>query len=266
MLAGRGIGTWIAKGLGYRGAVLFYNTKEKGRKEMSLDRWMKWGVAVAVIMACASGGMAAEASVSLDVASAYVFRGATFNDGLVAQPGLELSGLPVTVGVWGNVDIGDYGETLEESEFSEVDIYVSYDIPVEAVALSVGYTEYLYPGAEAVADREVSLSAGFDVPLAPSVSVYYGMDGGIEDSLYAEVGVGHEFSIGDALGIELGATVAYADVDGGESGFSHYTASVGASYGCVGASVTYIGDMDDDILGDAYDVDVVGVLSVGKDF
>ncbi|MBL7076486.1 MAG: hypothetical protein ISS31_03345 [Kiritimatiellae bacterium] len=232
---------------------------------MRLNRSMKW-VVVLAMMASASVGMAAEASVSLDVASAYVFRGATFNDGLVAQPGLEVSGLPVTVGVWGNFDSGDYDETLEENEFSEVDIYASYDIPVEAVALSVGYTEYLYPGAEAVADREVSLSAGLDVALAPSVAVYYGVDGGIEDSLYAEAGIEHEFTVGEDLGVELGATVGYMDVDGGEAGFSHYTASVGASYGCVGASVTYIGEMDDDILGDAYDVDVVGMLSVGHDF
>ncbi len=232
---------------------------------MRRDRLAKW-VVVLVITACASVGMAAEASVSLDVASAYVFRGATFNDGLVLQPGLEVGGLPATLGVWGNFDIGDYDETLEESEFSEIDLYASYSIPVEALDLSVGYTEYVYPNAEAIADREISLSAGLDLPLAPSVAVYYGIDGGIEDSIYAEVGVGHDFTIGEDLGVELGATVGYADVDGGESGFSHFTASVGASYGCVGASVTYVGEMEDDILGDAYDVDLVGMLSVGHDF
>ena len=42
---------------------------------------MKW-VVVLAMLACATVGMAAEASVSLDVSSAYVFRGATFNDGL----------------------------------------------------------------------------------------------------------------------------------------------------------------------------------------
>jgi uncharacterized protein (TIGR02001 family) len=205
--------------------------------------------------------MAAEASVSLDVASAYVFRGATLNDGLVLQPGLEVSGLPVTLGVWGNFDIDDNDGALEENEFSEIDIYASYDIPVDALDLSVGYTEYTYPGG-GVADREVSLSAGFDVALAPSVAVYYGIDGGIEDSIYAEVGIGHELTIG--LAVELGATVGYADPDGGESGFSHYTASLGTSLGCLGVSVTYIGEIDDDVL--ETDTDVVGMLSVAKDF
>jgi uncharacterized protein (TIGR02001 family) len=207
--------------------------------------------------------MAAEASVSLDVASAYVFRGATLNDGLVLQPGLEISGLPVTLGVWGNFDIDDMDGALEENEFSEVDIYASYDIPVEALDLSVGYTEYVYPGG-GVADREVSLSAGFDVALAPSVAVYYGIDGGIEDSIYAELGIGHELTMGEDLAVELGATVGYADPDGGESGFSHYTASLGTSFGCLGVSVTYIGEIDDDVL--ETDTDVVGMLSVAKDF
>ncbi|MDP6631544.1 MAG: MltA-interacting MipA family protein, partial [Kiritimatiellia bacterium] len=67
---------------------------------MRTNRSIGW-VTVLALMACVSVGMAAEASVSLDVASAYVFRGATLNDGLVLQPGLEISGLPVTLGVWG---------------------------------------------------------------------------------------------------------------------------------------------------------------------
>ena len=39
---------------------------------------------VAVMLVAGSGLYAAEASLSLDFASAYVFRGVTFNDGAVA--------------------------------------------------------------------------------------------------------------------------------------------------------------------------------------
>ena len=42
---------------------------------MRLGTSMKW-VVVLAMLACATVGLAAEASVSLDVASAYVFRGA----------------------------------------------------------------------------------------------------------------------------------------------------------------------------------------------
>ena len=236
---------------------------------MRLGTSMKW-VVVLVMLACATGSMAAEPSVSLDVASAYVFRGTTFNHGLVLQPGLEVGGLPVTIGVWGNLDIDDYDGALVENEFSEIDIYASYDIPVEAIDLSVGYTEYVYPGG-GVADRELSLSAGLDVLLAPSVAVYYGVDGGIKESIYVEAGVGHEFEVNEDFSVELGVTVGYVDPDEGESGFSHYTATLGASYAFVGASITYVGQIDDDVLPDVedggpYDTEIIGVLSLGHDF
>ncbi|HSR87586.1 MAG TPA: hypothetical protein VLL07_01425, partial [Pontiella sp.] len=98
----------------------------------------------------------ASVDVTLDLASAYVFRGVTFNDGAVFQPGIEASGLglpeeygAVAVGAWANYDIDDYGDTLESSEFSEVDWYLSYSLPtfVEGLDLFVGYTEYTYPAA-----------------------------------------------------------------------------------------------------------------------
>ena len=236
---------------------------------MRLGTSMKW-VVVLAMLACATVGMAAEASVSLDVASAYVFRGATFNDGLVIQPGLEVGGLPVTIGVWGNLDSDDYDGALVENEFSEIDIYASYAIPVDAIDMSVGYTEYIYPGG-GVADRELSLSAGLDVLLTPAVALYYGVDGGIKESIYVEAGVGHAFECGEDLTIELGATVGYMDIDGGESGFSHYTATLGASYAFVSAGVTYVGQIDDDVLPDVedggpYDTEIIGVLSLGHDF
>jgi len=186
-------------------------------------RGIMMGGVLAAMLVGTTAGMAAEASVSLDVASAYVFRGATFNDGLVLQPGVEVAGLPITFGVWGNFDVDDYGGAVKKSEFSEIDLYGSYSLPIEAADVSIGYTEYLYPGAGSVADREISLSAGLDVLLAPSLSVFYGVDGGIEKSLYVEAAVGHEFALTDEVAIELGATVSYMDPDGGKSGFSHYT-------------------------------------------
>ena len=231
---------------------------------------MKKLVAMMVMVGLMAGGaFGAEASVSVDLASAYVFRGVTLNDGLVIQPGLEVSGLPIDLGVWGNVDLDDYDGTVPEGEVSELDIYASYTLPVEAVEIAIGYTEYTYPGAVLESDREVSLSAGLPVPLAPSVAVYYGFNGGIEKQLFAEASLGHAFEISDDVAIELGATVAYVDPDVGDSGFPYYTVSAGTGYKCVSVSVTYVGQIDDDILPDgtfAYDVDVYGTLGVALDF
>lgn len=227
------------------------------------------GVVAVVMMMAASAVYGADASLSLDVASAYVFRGVTLNDGAVLQPGLEVSGLGgLTIGVWGNLDLDDYDGSLEKGEFSEVDIYASYALPVDLFDLSIGYTEYTYPmGGNA--DREVGVSAGKSVgPVDLVADVFYGIDGGSEKSLYVELSAGTAFELG-VVGAELGAAVGYLNPDGGESGFSHFTVSAGVSYGPVGASVMYIGQIDDDVLPDgagAYDVKVVGMLSAAFDF
>lgn len=228
------------------------------------------GMVAAVMMMAASAVYGAEASLSLDVASAYVFRGVTFNDGLVLQPGLEVGGLGgLSVGVWGNLDLDDYGGTLEDGEFSELDIYGSYALPVSVFDLSIGYTEYTYPMGGGNADREIGVSAGTSAgPVDLGADVYYGIDGGIEKTLYIELSAGTALEFGD-FGVDLGAAVGFVDPDEGESGFSHFTASAGLSYGPVGASVTYIGQIDDDVLPDgagAYDVEVVGMLSAAIDF
>jgi uncharacterized protein (TIGR02001 family) len=230
-----------------------------------------WYAMTTAVLMATTATYGADATLSLDVASAYVFRGATYNDGLVLQPGMEVGGLAgLTFGVWGNLDLDDYDGTLEKGEFSELDPYVSYDLPVEIVDLSVGYTEYTYPmGANA--DREASVSIGKSAgPVDLAADVFYGVDGGIRKSLYVELSAGSEFELG-CLGAELGATVAYANPDEGESGFSHFTATAGLSAGPVGASVTYIGQIDDKVLpdvkdGGGYDVEVVGMLSASTSF
>lgn len=226
----------------------------------------------AVMMAAIAGTAMAEdgatVSLSADLASAYVFRGSTFNDGAVLQPGLEIGGLPVTVGVWANFDIDDYDSTLADNQFSEIDIYAGCDLPLEG--FSLGYTEYTYPGAEAEADREITLSYEAPLPLTPSVSVNYGIDGGIDKSLYVEAGVSHEVET-EAVTFSMGAAVGYMDPDEGESGFSHYSVSAGASYGLASLGLNYVGQIDDDVLpdvedGGTYDTGFYATLGIAKEF
>jgi hypothetical protein len=234
---------------------------------------MKKTVAAAVMAGMIVGGtatvQAAEVTVGTDVSSAYVFRGITFNDGPVVQPYVEVEGLPVTFGVWGNLDIDDYDDTLESGQFSEIDIYASYDLPLptEAVGLSLSYTEYTYPSGGGDADREVGLTLGADVILAPYVSVYYGLDGSIEKGIYVEAGLGYGLEIADGLELSLGAAIGYLSPDEGEDGFHQYELSAALSYEFVSLGVTYYGQIDDEVLtDDAYDVEVVATLGVSFTF
>jgi hypothetical protein len=227
-------------------------------------------LAMAVSAFAASSARAAEASAGVDLASAYVFRGETLNDGIVAQPYLEVSGLPIDLGVWANFDIDDYDGNVNDGQFTEVDLYASYSVPVEAVDLSIGYTELTYPSG-GDADREIGASLGLDLPLAPFVGAYYGLDGAIDGNLYVDFGIGQDFELADGVGLSLGALVGYLSPDEGEDGFKQYELSASLSYDFISAGVTYVGQLDDEVLvdvedGGKYDADVVGVIGVGFDF
>jgi len=229
----------------------------------------------AVALMMTSAAMAADVDVTVDVASAYVFRGDTLNDGPVVQPGIEVA-LPygLTIGVWGNFDLDDYDGALEKNQFSEIDVYVDYALPlnIDRLDVSVGYTEFTYPGAEGDADREFGLGFGYDFDYFDvGLGLYYGVGGAIDKDFYAEFNVGTAYDLPEGVVLDLGAGIGYLNPDEGESGFSGYTLSAGLSYGILGASVTYYGQVDDDVLvdvedGGTYDVDVVGMLSLALEF
>jgi len=216
---------------------------------------------------------AAEATLSLDIASAYVFRGARLNDGLVMQPGLEVGGLGgLRIGVWGNYDIDDYDDSLAGDQFSEIDIYGSYAIPLECMDLSVGYMEYTFPSAGGDADREISANVGGTLAgIDLGAGVFYGIDGGLDESLYVELFAGKSLNLTDDLGLDLGSALGYASPDDGADGFSHFTLSLGVNYASFSAGITYIGQIDDDVLpdvadGGGYDSDVVGTIGTSITF
>lgn len=246
---------------------------------------MKKMITTTVAAGMVAVAASAEVSVTADFASAYVFRGVTFNDEAVFQPGIEASGfaLPeeygaLAIGAWGNYDIGDYGGSLKSSEFSEVDWYGSYSLPslVEGLDLFVGYTEYTYPNAALVSDKEANIGAGFSIAdLALGLTAYYGVGGGVKGTAYYELTAGYDIAVSEELTASLGASAAYVDFDGGENGLHDGSLSAGFSYALsenwsAGASVAYIAQLDDEVLvdvedGGGYDVDVVGMFSIACD-
>ncbi len=242
-----------------------------------------------IITTMAAGLVAAVASaevgVTMDFASAYVFRGTTFNDGAVIQPGIEAAGLGLpeefgsaSVGVWGNIDVDDpYDGGQQTSQFSEVDWYGSYSLPamVDGLDLSVGYCEYTYPLNGGSADKEVSVGAGYEIAgVSLGATVYKLIGGAFVGDTWYEVGAGYSLDIADALSAGVSADARFVDSVTGETGFNDYTVGADVSYALsevwgIGASVTYIGQGDDDVLPDAngaYDVDVVGMLSLAASF
>ncbi|MDF7800214.1 hypothetical protein P4C99_12115 [Pontiellaceae bacterium B1224] len=239
---------------------------------------MKKIITTTIAAGLVASAAVADVSVTLDFASAYVFRGVTLNDGAVFQPGIEVSGFglaeeygSVSAGAWGNWDFDNYNGGGQKDTFSETDWYASYSLPsfVENLDLFIGYCEYGYGAGSA--DKEANIGAGYEIAgIGLGVTYYQGVGGLIGTSSYLEFAAGYGYDFTEELSGSLDARIGFADQDGGESGFQDY--DLGASLGyvlseswSVGASIMYVGQGDDKVLPDgvgAYDVDFVGMFGL----
>lgn len=91
----------------------------------AVKTWMD-GLLVMMMLGAGAAG-AAEVAAGGDLYSAYVWRGITLNDGLVAQPSMDVSVGGFNFNVWGNFDIDDYDDALdvlpEGKEASDVNFF-----------------------------------------------------------------------------------------------------------------------------------------------
>jgi hypothetical protein len=220
--------------------------------------------------------MAADAKVAMDLNSAYVWRGITYNDGMVLQPSVDVAKAGFDVNVWGNIDMDDYNNTLDSGEFSEVDLTLSYGFDLDPVSISTGYVEYLYP-AGGKGTREVFVSLGKDLykGLNAKAVVYYDFDE--YKGAYFNFGLGYNVPVNDVFSLDFGASAGYMGNDvsvGGESGFNEYQLSVGGTYAAtkalsISGKINYTDAIDKDVLPEGpygQDVNCFGGISVAYAF
>jgi opacity protein-like surface antigen len=211
---------------------------------------------------------AADATVGVDVNSAYVWRGITFNDGFVIQPSIDVTEGGFGLNVWGNIDGDDYDDTLDSGEFSEVDITLSYGFDLEPVGVTVGYIEYLFP-AGGLGTRELFLSLGMDIvgALSGGLDIYYDFDE--VETFYMNLSLAYSASLNEKTSLDLGAGIGYAGDEycaDGDSGLYDYILSAGLSYAVsdslsLGAAINYADSVDEDKLPDQ-DADFFGGVSI----
>ncbi len=214
---------------------------------------------LAAVLMSAGTAFGADVTAAVDVNSAYVWRGSTFNDGVVIQPSLDVAEGGFGLNVWGNLDVDDYDDTLDSGEFSEIDLTMTYAIEAGPVGLTGGYIEYLFPttdvgGAEGT--REIFIDAAIEPvdSFSLGVTTYYDIDE-VED-YYVNVYVGYGFALSCGLGIDLGASAGYVGDDfsaDGDAGFNDYNLTLGLGYDIndmvsVSASLAYTDAIDDDVL------------------
>ena len=237
------------------------------------------GIGTAMIMLIPGIGFSANVTVGTDINSAYVWRGITFNDSFVAQPSIDIAA-PHGIGlnVWGNFDLDEYDvdgeEVVDNGDFSEIDLTLSYALPLEidGVELSVGIVEFLFPDANE-STREVYVNAGVDLGAGFGMGGFFTYDFDEVDDFYANVSLTYGYEIDEALSLELSGLLGFAGEDfasGTDSGLHEYQIALSAAYAPnetteLGAFVAYTDAADDDVL-DVTDVDVFGGLSVYYSF
>jgi len=233
----------------------------------------------------ATQATAATATAALDANSAYVWRGLTFNDGFVLQPSMDVSANGFAFNVWGNYDIDDYDSSIDDNEFSEVDLTGSYAFKLGVVDTSVGIIHYIFPTTDVTEEgadsstTELFVGLGYDLGagFAISTKVYYDFDQ-VED-YYLTAGLAYSYSINDKTTLGLSGLASYAGEDfagsyagGTDSGFFNYLLTASMKYMItdalgIGANINYTDSMDDDVLPDeTVDTTVFGGVSLTYTF
>jgi len=247
-------------------------------------------LAALTMAGAASQAEAATATASMDINSAYVWRGLTFNNGMVLQPSIDVAAdNGFGVNVWGNYDIDDYDGNVDEMHFSEVDLTASYAFKLGPVDTSVGVIVYTFPttypdnnygeGTDYPSTTEIFLGLGYELGYGFSISgnIYYDVDQ--VDDFYVTAGVEYSYEINDKTSLTLGGLISYAGEDftdyyagGTDSGFFNYILSASLGYTftdsfSVAANLALTDNLDDDALPDeAVHTNVYGGVNLSYTF
>ena len=169
----------------------------------------------ACILAASGNALAEEEKPTADVTvaalSQYVWRGFAFSkDSVVIQPSMTVGYKGFAANLWGNLDTDVWNSTGEDSNnWTETDLTLSYDWTMGPVGFSGGY---IYYALDAATDsQELYLSAGLDVLLSPTLTIYRDIDH--YAGWYVTLDVSHSFPIKGDIALDLGAKVSYLSAD-----------------------------------------------------
>ncbi len=259
---------------------------------------------LAVAGLCAVSAKAAEVTIGADLQSAYVASGTTCNDGVVLMPWIDIGALklgdtdlPITLGVWGNMDLDDDFGPVDEfgakskiyksRRFSEVDFNIGVDLGqyiADDLKFYIGYLEYDYPRLGDETDNLLDVKLGYDFAAGEtalfnaSLRLKYRFGGNSEGKYEVFADINRDFQITDDIGLSIGADLVYINVDdmddaSTDSGLACSDIYASLSYGDFYVKCTYIAQIDDDVLPDAtdenpwgYDVEWIGAIGWAHTF
>ncbi len=149
---------------------------------------------------------AVSGSASVDILSNYVWRGQKLSNSWVVQPSVGIGYGGFSANIWSNYDSdASIDEGDGHGEFTETDFTLSYEYAIDKLSLGAGYIYYALDGANDT--QEFFVSAGYDVLLSPSLTVYYDYDEG--NGAFIVAGIGHSFGMMKDISLDIGATAGF---------------------------------------------------------
>jgi len=168
-------------------------------------------VFLAIAFLTLPGAVAAQA----DLVSRYVWRGFDLlpDNHAAIQPSftIDLGKGGFALNIWSSFALAQRGVFKYADE---IDATLSYDFKMpEGWELSAGFTHYGYWFAEdfsfkdATSQEVYATVARTDLPLSPTLSVYYDLNLG--SGLYVTLGGSHELALSEKVSVELGGLVGF---------------------------------------------------------
>ena len=198
---------------------------------------------------------------TLDIYSAYIWRGVQVNDDPVAQPGasvgFDMGDLgSISAGVWANYDFNNFSRGDNRADgFSELDYTLSYAIDLADFSLELGHIWYSFPVIDDdvydIGTEEIYVSVAYNNDIVtPSLTVYhdYNTDSNADDikGTYASAALTKDFEITEQVTAGVFASLGWCDQDYAKSYAESYVGSSVAGIdqdyfidGNLGASVSY---------------------------
>lgn len=218
-----------------------------------MKRVLVIGGVVAALATSAPASAQTELGIDASLYSSYVWRGLTLTSGPVLQPDVYLSfplgGVSLTVGAWGNVEIGEYDDADDVTQgagtsfnLSEVDPYAELGFSAGKAALALGVTAYVYPNDAPAINSDFNTvelygSVSLEAPLSPTLAAYYDLDK--VKGLYVEGSVSHGIPLG-ATTLSLGALGGFSNnMDPDPDDFTSNFADNGFTHLDLSASVEF---------------------------
>lgn len=196
-----------------------------------------------VVLMMAVGTLASTASAAVEVSGdayagfydKYLWRGFDLSgsEGVV-QGGVDLSTKGFTLSYWTNIQASDDKKGgFKGGEANETDITLDYTGEVnDILSVSVGNIFYHLDGLDDT--NELYLGVALNLPLSPSLTVYYDYDEAELDGLFFNASIGHTIALGEKLGFNLGAGVNYNQASdfavGAYRGWHNYELSASVDY------------------------------------